>query len=102
MFTYSERPGTPAAERPHQVPIPVRKERNRVLRELAAEKNLEFRRAMVGRTLSVVTLEQGALSDNFLKVELAAPRGANRLLDVRIGAVTVGGLREQAELMVLQ
>ena len=79
----------------------VRKERNRVLRELAAGKNLAFRRAMVGRTLSVVTLEQGALSDNFLKVELAAPRAANRLLDVRIGAVTAGGLREQAALMVL-
>jgi threonylcarbamoyladenosine tRNA methylthiotransferase MtaB len=101
VFTYSERPGTPAAERPDQVPAPVRKERNRILRELAAEKNLAFRRAMVGRTLSVVTLEQGALSDNFLKVELAATRAANRLLDVRIGAVTPGGLREQAPLMVL-
>jgi threonylcarbamoyladenosine tRNA methylthiotransferase MtaB len=102
VFTYSERPGTPAAECPDQVPVPARKERNRVLRELAAEKNLAFRRAMVGRTLSVVTLEEGALSDNFLKVELAAPRVANRLLDVRIGAVTVGGLREQAALMVLE
>ena len=102
VFTYSERPGTPAAECADQVPVPVRKERNRVLRELAAEKNLAFRRAMVGRTLSVVTLEQGALSDNFLKVELAAPRVANQLLDVRVGAVTVGGLCEQAELMVLE
>lgn len=101
VFTYSERPGTQAADCPDQVPVAVRKERNRVLRELAAGKNLAFRRAMVGRTLSVVTLEQGALSDNFLKVELAAPRAANRLLDVRIGAVTAGGLREQAALMVL-
>jgi len=74
VFTYSERPGTPAAERADQVPMPVRKERNRVLRELAAEKNLEFRRAVMGRMLSVVTLEDGALSDNFLKVELATPR----------------------------
>jgi threonylcarbamoyladenosine tRNA methylthiotransferase MtaB len=101
VFTYSERPGTPAAERTDQVPMPLRKERNRLLRELAAEKNLAFRRAMVGRTLSVVTLEQGALSDNFLKVDLAAPRAANQLLDVRIGAVTAGGLREQTALMVL-
>jgi threonylcarbamoyladenosine tRNA methylthiotransferase MtaB len=101
VFTYSERPGTPAADCPDQVPVPVRKERNRVLRELAAEKNFAFRRAMVGRTVSVVTLEQGALSDNFLKVELSAPRAANRLLEVRIGAVTTSGLRERAELMVL-
>ncbi len=48
VFTYSERPGTPAAALP-QVPVRVRKERNRVLRELAAAKNLEFRRSMVGR-----------------------------------------------------
>ncbi|MGD0015816.1 MAG: tRNA (N(6)-L-threonylcarbamoyladenosine(37)-C(2))-methylthiotransferase MtaB, partial [Bryobacteraceae bacterium] len=43
VFTYSARPGTPAAGAPDQVPMPVRKERNRVLRELAATKNLEFR-----------------------------------------------------------
>ena len=102
VFTYSERPGTPAAECPDQVPMPVRKERNRVLRELAAEKNLAFRRTMMGRMLSVVTLDQGALSDNFLRVDLAASRVANRLLDVRIGAVTAGGLRERASLMVLE
>jgi threonylcarbamoyladenosine tRNA methylthiotransferase MtaB len=102
VFTYSERPGTPAAERADQLPMPVRKERNRILRELAAEKNLAFRRSMVGRTVSVVTLEQGALSDNFLKVELATPRAANQLVDVRVGAVTPLGLREREELMVLQ
>jgi threonylcarbamoyladenosine tRNA methylthiotransferase MtaB len=102
VFTYSARPGTPAAELRDQVPVPIRKERNRVLRELAAEKNLAFRRTMVGRTLSVVTLDQGALSGNFLKVDLAEPRVANQLLDVRIGAVTSAGLREQASLMVLE
>ena len=36
VFTYSERPGTPAAEAPSQVPIPVRKQRTRALRDLAA------------------------------------------------------------------
>ncbi len=79
----------------------VRRERNRILRELAAEKNLEFRRRMLGRTLSVVTLAEGALSDNFLKVELAAPRPANQLIDVKIGSVTPTGLREHAALTVL-
>ena len=47
VFTYSERPGTPAAELP-QVPMALRKERNRRLRELAAGKNLAFRQSMVG------------------------------------------------------
>ncbi len=102
VFTYSERPGTPAAAATDQVPRPVRKERNRVLRELAAAKNLEFRRRMVGRTLSVVTLEQEgmALSGNYLKVELAAARDPNRILDVAIGGVTAGGLSESAPAVV--
>ncbi|HTS46576.1 MAG TPA: tRNA (N(6)-L-threonylcarbamoyladenosine(37)-C(2))-methylthiotransferase MtaB [Bryobacteraceae bacterium] len=102
VFTYSERPGTPAAECQDRVPMEVRKERNRVLRELAASKNLEFRRAMVGRTLSVVTLTDGALSGNFLKVELAASREPNQIVDVKIGSVSAGGLREQGALAILQ
>ncbi len=101
VFTYSERPGTPAAASPDQVPMPVRKERNRVLRELGARKNLEFRRSMLGRTLSVVTLTDGALSDNFLKIELAAPRDANQIVDVPIGSVTANGLRERGGFAVL-
>ncbi len=98
VFTYSARPGTPAAAMPGQVPRRVRKERNRMLRELAAAKNLDFRRSMIGRTLSVVTLEQPgvALSGNYLKVELAAPREPNRLVDVVIGGLTPSGLRERA------
>jgi threonylcarbamoyladenosine tRNA methylthiotransferase MtaB len=101
VFTYSERPGTPAAESSQQVPMPVRKERNRILRDLAARKNLEFRRTMIGRTLSAVTLTQGALSDNFLKVELSSPRQANQLVEIPIGSLTTDGLREYDPLAVL-
>jgi threonylcarbamoyladenosine tRNA methylthiotransferase MtaB len=101
VFTYSERPGTPAAEMPDYVPVPLRKERNRILRELAARKNLEFRRSMVGRTLSVVTLSEpgAALSGNYLKVQLARPAEPNILVDVAIGGVTESGIRENAEPM---
>ena len=99
VFTYSERPGTPAAESPSQVPVPLRRERNRVLRELAAAKNLAFRESMVGRSLHGITLDESgtALTSNYLKVELAVPREANRLVDLRIGGVTSGGLREAAQ-----
>lgn len=98
VFTYSARPGTPAAAAPGQVPMPVRKQRNRILRELGAAKNLEFRRRMVGRKLPVVTLEQRglALSDNYLKVELARPLPPNRLLEIEIGGITPQGLSEKA------
>jgi hypothetical protein len=75
----------------------VRKERNRVLRELAAAKNLAFRESMAGRTLSAVTLHETgtALSGNYLKIELASPREANLMVDLRIGGVTAAGLREE-------
>jgi threonylcarbamoyladenosine tRNA methylthiotransferase MtaB len=98
VFTYSERPGTPAAEMADQVPMPVRKERNRVLRELAAAKNLAFRRQFVGRTLSVVTLNESAdaLSDNYLRVQLARTTEPNQLMDVTIGGVTQNGVSELA------
>jgi threonylcarbamoyladenosine tRNA methylthiotransferase MtaB len=98
VFTYSERPGTPAAEMPDQVPVRERRRRNRVLRELAAAKNLEFRRSMLGKRLSAVTLEQGAvaLSSNYLKVELATPREPNRLIELEVGGVTAQGVREAA------
>jgi threonylcarbamoyladenosine tRNA methylthiotransferase MtaB len=103
VFTYSERPGTPAAAAANHIPMPVRKERNRILRELAARKNLEFRNRMVGRTLSVVTLEQQgvALSDNFLKVELSTRREPNRIVDVRIAGLSDTGLLEASLLQVL-
>jgi threonylcarbamoyladenosine tRNA methylthiotransferase MtaB len=101
VFTYSERPGTPAAESVNQVPMAVRKERNRVLREIGERKNLEFRRKMIGRTLSVVTLTEGALSGNFLRVELAAAREANRILDVKIGGLSAHCLKEATILPVL-
>src|SRR6185312_15276115 len=73
VFTYSSRPGTASAAMPDQVPVQVARERNRILRELAAEKNLAFRKSFVGRTVDVITLQTGgqgwteALSDNYLK-----------------------------------
>ena len=42
VFPYSERPGTPAAERKDQVPESVRKARGRVLKELGMAKNASF------------------------------------------------------------
>jgi threonylcarbamoyladenosine tRNA methylthiotransferase MtaB len=96
VFTYSERPGTPAAGYPGTVPVPVRKRRNHVLRELSEARNREFRQGMVGRTLSVVTLHESrtALTGNYLKVQLTAPRQPNSIVDVRIGSLTSNGLSE--------
>jgi threonylcarbamoyladenosine tRNA methylthiotransferase MtaB len=90
VFTYSSRPGTPSASMPDQVPVHVARERNRLLRGLAAQKNLEFRKSFVGRTLDVITLQTGgdcwteALSDNFLKVRLGGRHGPNTTMRVSI------------------
>jgi threonylcarbamoyladenosine tRNA methylthiotransferase MtaB len=99
VFTYSERPGTPAAEDPSTVPMSVRKDRNRVLRELAAAKNRTFRDRMIGRTLSAVTLHEPgtALSHNYLKILLSAPREPNMILDIRIGGSGDTGLTETVQ-----
>jgi threonylcarbamoyladenosine tRNA methylthiotransferase MtaB len=90
VFTYSSRPGTLSAAMPDQVPVHIARERNRVLRELAAEKNLEFRKTFVGRSLELITLQAGdqdfteALSDNYLKVRLAGRHKANDRLHVDV------------------
>ena len=102
VFTYSARPGTPAAEAPDQIPTTVRKERTHILRSLAEEKNRAFRQQFVGRAISVVTMEDGvALSDHYLKVKLARPRAANRIEDIVIGGLTGDGLFEAGVLPVL-
>ncbi|HYA18865.1 MAG TPA: tRNA (N(6)-L-threonylcarbamoyladenosine(37)-C(2))-methylthiotransferase MtaB [Bryobacteraceae bacterium] len=97
VFTYSERPGTPAATMPGVVPMPVRKERNRILRDLAAAKNAAFRQSMQGREFSAVTLDPPgvALTDNFVKASLDMPYAANHLVRLRIKALTSQGVTAQ-------
>jgi threonylcarbamoyladenosine tRNA methylthiotransferase MtaB len=103
VFTYSSRPGTPSAAMPDQVPVHVARERNRVLREMAAEKNRAFRESFIGRTLEVITLQAGgegwteALSDNFLKVRLASSHAANDWVNAEIEGVGDENLMAVAE-----
>ena len=94
VFTYSARPDTEAHMMPGHISPPVKKERNRILRELAAEKNLAFRRSLVGQRFEAVTLDHSgavgdsALTDNYVTVQLAGTRrhGA-RLIEVEIESV---------------
>lgn len=97
VFTYSERPGTPAAEMPDAIDMRVRKERNRVLRDLAAKKNAAFRSRLIGREFTAVTLDPPglALTDNFVKASLDLPYQANRLVRLRPRALTRDGVSAQ-------
>jgi threonylcarbamoyladenosine tRNA methylthiotransferase MtaB len=102
IFPYSERPGTPAAERNDQIPESLRRSRGRVLKQLGLEKNAEFRRRFVGKTLSAVTIENGkAVTSNYLTVEMSTPRPSRQLVDVQVGALSEAGLKESAPLLVL-
>jgi len=101
VFTYSARPGTPAAERPGQVPVAVARERSRVLREMASEKKAAFMRSLVGSVVEAITLQSGgaefteALTDNYLKMKISGHHAANRWLDVKVegvnGEMLMGG-----------
>jgi len=97
VFTYSERPGTPAAEMPGVVPMRVRKERNRILRELANSKNAAFRRSLLGREFTAVTLDPPglALTDNYIKAMLDLPYTPNRLVRLRPRALNDHGVAAQ-------
>ena len=103
VFTYSARPGTPAASMPNQVPASVARERNRILRELGAAKHSKFMRSFVGKTLDAITLgkvcgEPGgeyteALTDNYLKLSLRGTHGPNRWLKARIESASNESLK---------
>ena len=102
VFTYSARPGTPAAAMKNQVPVHLARERNRILRELAAGKKLAFMRGFVGKPVEAITLNvvgsdtdgefTEALSDNYLKLRLRGRHEANRWLRAEIEDVVNGAL----------
>jgi threonylcarbamoyladenosine tRNA methylthiotransferase MtaB len=102
VFTYSARPGTPAAGMPKQLPVHIARERNRILRELAAEKKLAFMRTFVCKTLEAITLNviggasdgefTEALTDNYLKLRLRGRHHPNRWRTVSVTDLVSGSL----------
>jgi len=107
VFTYSPRPGTPAAEMPRQVPVHVARARNRVLRDLAADKKQAFMQSFAGRTVEAITLACGtgpavrepshhpfteALTDNYLPLRLLGKHAPNQWLRARVEALEDGKL----------
>jgi threonylcarbamoyladenosine tRNA methylthiotransferase MtaB len=110
VFTYSSRPGTPSATMRNQVPVHRRRERNQILRDLAAEKKLAFMQFFVGKEIEAITLGSGpalapagipaersgvlggqdfteALTDNYLKLRLKGCHSANRWIKAQVERV---------------
>jgi threonylcarbamoyladenosine tRNA methylthiotransferase MtaB len=113
VFTYSPRPGTPAATMRDQVPLHIARERNRILRELAAMKKLAFMGSFVGKTVEAITLNspqfvipsaiEGSavsadarltetLTDNYLKLRLNGKHEPNRWVQAIVEDVRDGML----------
>lgn len=103
VFTYSERPGTAAPSSGDAVPMELRRARTQMLRGLSQRKAQEFRRGMIGKSLSAVTLEEPgvALTTNFLRVRLAHRRPSNQLHSLAIEGTEGDYLRERALLPIL-
>jgi threonylcarbamoyladenosine tRNA methylthiotransferase MtaB len=112
VFTYSPRPGTPAAAMRDQVSVQVGRERNRILREIATEKKLAFMQSFVGKTVEAITLRSQsdvtpgevdescfspccfteALTDNYLKLRLEGQHDANRWVKAQIVGIEAAEL----------
>ena len=93
VFTYSSRPGTPAATMRDQVPVRVARQRNQVLRELGAKKKRAFMESFVGTAIEAITLNQfdgvhtEALTDNYLKLKLNGKHEPNHWLRATVEQV---------------
>lgn len=94
VFTFSARPGTPAAAMPNQIPVQVARERNRVLRQLAGQKKRAFMKSFVGNNVDAITLASRAgdtyseaLTDNYLAMRIQGKHEPNLWLTARVSAV---------------
>jgi threonylcarbamoyladenosine tRNA methylthiotransferase MtaB len=85
VFPYSDRPGTAAARMDERVPGAEIRRRAEQLRAIGREKTARFYERMVGRELSALTIEDGslALTDNYLKLQIAPGRARNERIRVR-------------------
>jgi threonylcarbamoyladenosine tRNA methylthiotransferase MtaB len=101
VFSYSPRPGTPAAEMKDQVPEQIKKERSAALRELGMKKNLLFRKMHQGSELDVIIEDKidrdtgllTGLTDNYIRVKIfdANKEDIGKKIRVRINEVKEKG-----------
>jgi threonylcarbamoyladenosine tRNA methylthiotransferase MtaB len=90
VFPYSRRPGTPAAERSDQVPVPVKRERTRRMLGLADELAAAAAAAWVGRLVPVLFEQRGSdgvlvgHTPHYLRLHAPGPaEWVNRIIELR-------------------
>ena len=99
VFSYSPRPGTPAADMKNQVPDVIKKERNEEIRNLGKKKNIIFRQRNIGMELVVVVEDKKdetsglytGLTDNYIRVQIVGAKKEH------IGKTVSGVITEATE-----
>lgn len=98
VFTYSERPNTPAAEMEGTVTVEERRRRNQMLTILSEKKRRYFYEQHLGQSRPVLfeqSKEKGMLSgftDNYIRIELQEERDlVNTIMPVQLERINVAG-----------
>lgn len=101
VFTYSERPNTPAAEMPDVVPMHDRRRRNEMLTILSEKKKRFFYQSHAGETKPVLfenSTSSGMMSgftDNYIRIEMPMKESwLNSIRAVKLERVNAEGLME--------
>jgi threonylcarbamoyladenosine tRNA methylthiotransferase MtaB len=106
VFKYSARPGTAAAEMPHQVPCAEKKRRSEAMLELARKSSQRFHRKFLGRRKEVLwetryrDEEQtwSGLTDNYIRVMARSERDlANTITSTKLVSLVEGGMRGEVK-----
>ncbi|MEL6923615.1 MAG: tRNA (N(6)-L-threonylcarbamoyladenosine(37)-C(2))-methylthiotransferase MtaB, partial [Bacteroidota bacterium] len=99
VFTYSERPNTPANEMEGVVPVHERRRRNEMLRILSEKKRRHFYSQFIGQNRKVLFEKSKApgrmtgFTDNYVKVDLPLDESLiNAIAPVRLQAINPEGL----------
>jgi threonylcarbamoyladenosine tRNA methylthiotransferase MtaB len=104
VFSYSSRPGTPAAKYPDQVHPMAKKERSQRLRTLGQAKRRAFAERFLGDTVQILLESKrdkagqllSGLTENYIRVHVDAPEAlVNQLIPVRL--ITIAGDEVQGE-----
>jgi threonylcarbamoyladenosine tRNA methylthiotransferase MtaB len=101
VFSYSPRPGTPAADMPDQIPKAVRGERARIAAAVADDMARSFRLGLVGKSADVLfESKRGGnwvgLSDNYVEVSVKSGGERNK-----VRRVTMTGVDDKTVLGVI-
>ncbi len=104
VFTYSERPNTPAAQMQHAVPIEIRSQRSKQLRNLSEKKKRRFYAENTNREAIVLfenDIKNGFIqgfTENYIRVTLPFEENkVNQLVPVKMTKLNFEGLMEAEE-----